>query len=407
MAALYSRQNTDRGWGWWDSSESDPELTSSILSSLARAQECGISISPGCISRSIDYIQLFINQQNLWECAAQMASAVNLFPGGKYTKMLETVKEKGTYLSPFTQLSMAEAYLRNGHKDWAESTAREALQYTVAGPETAYVPAGDRSGWMASTVETTAQALILLTQLPIDNALQPKLAQWLVEETNKSWLSEHEQVLTAYALKRYVDKHPQSINLGAASITVNGVPLESIQVKGNTAKASIAAKMLQSDNSIVIKRDAPGEIFYSIEARVFRPASEESHGGMRVLRRYEVRNAAGLWEEMQGKINPSDPVRCTVIVWPNDRPDTLRVVEPIPSGFEYINSEYVDYYTQEEVRDGAVIHYFCADKNPVYFRYYLRPESEGTFKALPAYAEAIRRPSLRGNSEDASFVVEK
>jgi len=407
MAALYARQNTDRGWGWWDSTQSDPELTSSILSSLARALECGISISPGCISGSINNIQQLFSQQNLWERSAQMASAVNLFPGGKYTKLLDTAKEKGTYLSPFTQLSIAEAYLRNGHTDWAESTAKDALQYTVAGPEIAYVPAGNRSGWMASTVETTAQALILLTQLPIDNELQPKLAQWLVEETSKSWLSEHEQVLTAYALKRYVDKHPQSINLGTPSVTVNGVPIELIQVRGNTAKASIPAKMLQTDNAIVIKRDAPGEIFYSIEARVFQPVSEESHGGMRVLRRYEIRNAAGLWEEMQGKIKPSDPVRCTVVVWPNDRPDTLRVVESIPSGFEYINSEYVDYYTQEEVRDGAVIHYFCADKNPVYFRYYLRPESEGTFKALPAYAEAIRRPSLRGNSEDASFVVEK
>jgi hypothetical protein len=246
----------------------------------------------------------------------------------------------------------------------------------------------------------------LLTKLPVREELQPKLARWLAEESQTSWLSSHEKTLAAYALRCYIDKHPQPTDLGTLAVTVNGVNLGPVPVKGKAARISIPAGMLKdSDNTITIQRDALGEVFYSIEARTYSRITDASANEVRVLRRYEVQNTAGLWEEMKGNISTTSPIRCTVVVWPNDRPDVIRVTEPIPSGFEFVESGYNYYSDNEEVRDSAVIHHMFADKDPVFFRYYLRPESEGTFLALPASAEAIRRPAVKGNSEATLFTV--
>jgi len=90
-------------------------------------------------------------------------------------------------------------------------------------------------------------------------------------------------------------------------------------------------------------------------------------------------------------------VRCTVVTWGDDLSDGVRVVEPIPAGFEYTESDYFQ-YGREEVRDGAVLHYILNNGTPQTFRYYLRAESEGKLIGLPATAEYLRRPSSRGQS---------
>lgn len=91
-------------------------------------------------------------------------------------------------------------------------------------------------------------------------------------------------------------------------------------------------------------------------------------------------------------------MRVTVVVWPNETADALRVIEPLPAGFEFVDSEQ-NGNAREEVRDGALLHYLPVTSSaPVTFRYYLRSESEGTLMALPATGELIRRPAIRGGS---------
>ena len=54
----------------------------------------------------------------------------------------------------------------------------------------------------------------------------------------------------------------------------------------------IPTKLLKDgENTFTLKRDEPGEVFYSIEARVYQPVTDETQQGMRVLRRYEVSDA--------------------------------------------------------------------------------------------------------------------
>jgi hypothetical protein len=115
-------------------------------------------------------------------------------------------------------------------------------------------------------------------------------------------------------------------------------------------------------------------------------------------------NEAGIWTEVNGVVKPNEPVRCTVVVWGDDVSDALKVSEPIPAGFEFVDSDFTA-DALEEVRDGALVHYLMNSGTPTHFRYYLRAEADGSLIALPAVAEYLRRPATRGNSAASEIVV--
>jgi len=82
-------------------------------------------------------------------------------------------------------------------------------------------------------------------------------------------------------------------------------------------------------------------------AQTYRPSLTESGRGVRVARRFETRNDAGVWTEVIGSVKPGEPVRTTVVVWGDDISDALKVAEPIPAGFEYVDSDFTAYPREE------------------------------------------------------------
>jgi hypothetical protein len=204
----------------------------------------------------------------------------------------------------------------------------------------------------------------------------------------------------------YLKAHPEAKELGAVSIQVAGNKVDATPAKiGPSASAQIPFAWLKNGrNPIDIRREGTGQTFYAVEARVFRPGLYENSKGIRVLRRFEVRDAAGIWQELRRPVLTSEPVRCTVVVWGDDLSDALKISEPIPSGFEYVESEKFE-GDADEVRDAAVIHYLVNAGAPQTFRYYLRAESEGKLVALPATGEYLRRPANRGRSASEQIEV--
>ena len=142
----------------------------------------------------------------------------------------------------------------------------------------------------------------------------------------------------------------------------------------------------------------------SLTAEFYRPASSESHTGVRVARKYEVRNAAGVWTELDRAVVTGEPVRVTLSVWGDDISDAVKVDEPIPAGFEFVDSE-VGYGMREEVRDGKLIHYLANVGTPVIIRYYLRAEATGSVVASPPSGQYLRRPAALGHGVELPIHV--
>ncbi|HVT13542.1 MAG TPA: MG2 domain-containing protein [Fimbriimonadaceae bacterium] len=404
--ALLSRNERPDGWGWWEQAPADPVITARVLWALGLARRSGITVYENLL-RGAQYAATDqYNKTNLWEHRALLAASLMLTRAEKARDKIDEVIRRGKSLSPYSKLRMVEAMVMADSAQGASELAESALKDVSNGPDAAFLPTRAGIGWTAGNVETTAAALSAILALDVRKDLQPKFARWLVLPDNDYWRSSEEDATVAWTLSNYVLSHPDPTRIGEVEILVNGMSARSTPAKiGDIALATIPRNLLKSgENTLELKRTESGEAFFTVEASVYRPNLDETVHGVRVLRRFEVQNDAGIWVELNRKVQPGEPVRCTVIAWGDDVPDAMRIVEPIPAGFEFVDGE-ASAWSDQEVRDGAVIHYLVNQGAPQVFRYYIRAEAEGMLTALPAFAEYIRRPADRGQSNGERLEV--
>ncbi|MDR3688447.1 MAG: MG2 domain-containing protein [Fimbriimonas sp.] len=403
--ALLSRTQLYDGWGWWEMAPSEAKITAEVGYALALARNNGYTVFNSTFQAAVGGCQNQYNRTNLWEDRARLAASL-MFLGDKYAPTLcDEVVQRGLKISPFGKLRLAEALIKT-NPGAAQSLVDEVLGLISEGPATAYVPVGFGVGWTASETETTAALLLDLNLLKEKPALQSKLARRLAIPDRQSYSSAEDIASTALALDLYAKEHPDAKEIGQAEVRLNG---SSYQLDHSTVSESAMVEIRDpvlhgGSNTLELTRTGDGEALYTVEVHSYRPQLDESIHGVRVVRRFEAMNDAGVWTEISGHVKPSEPVRCTVVVWGDDLPDALKVTEPIPAGFEYVDSDYTS-YSREEVRDGAVVHYLLNAGTPTYFRYYLRAESDGRLIALPAVAEYLRRPATHGNSNAMEVIV--
>jgi hypothetical protein len=310
-------------------------------------------------------------------------------------------------MSPFAKLRMAEAMLMAESPAGVKELIADAIKDVSNGPNSAFLPTRRGIGWTAGNVETTAQALAAVFWAGSHAELQPKLARWLALPDGSTWRTGEDMATTTWVLSNYARLHPDPNRVGEVEVVVSGASVRSTPAKyGDVALIDIPASLLKAgENKLELRRTEAGEAFYSVDASVYLPRFGETVEGVRVLRRFEVQNDAGTWEELNRNVKPGEPVRVTIVSWGDDIPDAMRIVEPIPAGFEFIDGES-DYASREEVRDGAVIHYLVNRGAPQIFRYYLRAEAEGSLSALPVTAKYMRRPADRGQSQGIRLEVQ-
>ena len=403
--ALLSRDQQPNGWGWWEGAPADPKITAEVGYALALAQKHGYTVYESTKQAAMQGCSSQYRGTNLWEDRALLASSEVMLRQDGAESFINEVIERGIHLSPFSTLRMAEALASKEPKK-ARLLLDRVLPLVSNGPASAYIPLGFGIGWSASQEETAAELLIVLNLLKEEPELQVKLARRLVVPEADSYPGAEDSAALVSAMRLYGKDHPDAKTIGNATVVINGksYPLAPSTID-QSASVEIRENILHGGkNSVVLSRSDGGETLFTVQARTYRPSLTESIRGVRVTRRFETRNDAGVWTEAYGAIKPGEPVRCTVVVWGDDISDALMINEPIPAGFEYVDSDYTA-YARQEVRDGRLVHYLLNSGTPTYFRYYIRAEADGKLIALPATAEYLRRPAARGNSSSTEIVV--
>jgi len=400
--ALLSRTQLPDGWGWWEDSPANPVITANVGHALALGRHAGMQIFDQTWQTAKNGARAQFDRTNLWEFKAQLAATLVELEADNGMENLAEVRERGLHLSPFAQLRMAEA-LVSKDKAGALSIVKEIRKEVSTGPESSYLPVGDGIGWTATEFATNAELLTVLVRLNEYTDLQRQLVNWLTLGRGP-YRSGDENAALARALILYLSRNPSASEVGPVTATIGGQTyalVPSTVSQSSTLDLPLASVPI---GPIRLDRKSGGEVFYTATVRYYRRILTENSTGIRVSRRYELKNAAGIWTEVNRVIHPSEPVRCTVVVWGDDREDAVRVTEPIPTGFEFTDSDVTN-GAREDVRDGAVVHYIVNSGAPVYFRYYLRAESDGRLTALPAIAEYMRRPDQKGQSAATPLVV--
>jgi len=403
--ALLSRTQLNDGWGWWESAPADAKITAEVGYALALAKKHGYTVFDSVYRSAINGCITRYSQTELWEDRARLAATLLFLGDPNGPRLSDEVQIRGIKISPFGKLRLAEA-LAKSHPNEAQPLVESVLGLVSNGPATAYVPIGFGIGWAASETETTAELLTVLNVMHENRELQAKLARRLALPDESGYRSSEDNATLVYALSLYGKEHPDAKSIGEASFSIDGKDFKlTHSTVDESASVEIREPVLHGGtNDVEMERTGEGEAFYTVQVQSYRPTLAESIKGVRVSRRFEVMNEAGVWTEVNGPIKPSEPVRCTVVVWGDDISDALKVSEPIPAGFEYVDSDYTAYALQE-VRDGALVHYLLNIGTPTYFRYYLRAEADGHLIALPAVAEYLRRPATHGNSAATEIVV--
>ncbi len=406
--AMLARDQSPSGWGWWQSSPSSAGITSRALRALTEAKKAGLPVYDRMYKSAVPGAESLYDQINLWDSRALLAASLVEAGSKRSADMMAEVLRRGQSLSPYARIRMAEAEHAQGHVSESKQMLREVLSLVSQGPQSSYMPVGEGLGWTASTTETTAEALVALVTLKMDPSLQPKLARWLAVSEEGGWRTPDDLASIVRSLAVYTKVHPSAGTIGPVTLTVNGLPVATTPVKvGQGVTARVPRELLKdADNVLVLGRTSPGETFVSVDTKVYLPHLEESVRGIRVLRRIEVQNSAGIWVELNRSVKAGEPVRITMVAWGDDLPDALRISDPIPAGFEFVSDESQS-WSREEVRDGAVIHYLTNGGEPQTFRYYIRAESEGRLNVLPASVEFLRRPAVNGQTSSVMVTVQK
>ncbi len=403
--ALLSRDQQPEGWGYWTTCRPTPVVTAEVVRAFGLVQD-KINVPDGMRAAGISAARTAYGRTNLWEYRALLAGAIALSSPDVAKALLDETAKRGQNMSPYAQLRLAEGYLALQDKATASQLVESVIPAVSEGPTSAYLPVGDGVGWNANSMQTTAELLNLIVRLGIHADLQPKLANWLVAPTTDEWPSLEDQTERILGLQAYLTVHPPAESTGEAQVSVGGQTLKMDHAKvGDMLTASIPETLLTAgDNTIRIERTGQGEAFYEVDAVVFRALRHESEEGIRVARRYEVKNAAGIWTELHRPVEAGETVRSTLLVWGDNVPDVLRINDPLPSGFEFVDEDSaVD--SETDVRDGAIVHYVLTQGTPLFLVSYIRAESEGDLAVLPASAEVLRRPENRGQSDESHLTV--
>lgn len=392
--AFLARTFNGQGWGWLEGAPMHARITAHVLEHLLAAK--AVLPSDRLVKGATQGVLAAYRATNLWEDRALLASVAAEADAKAGTPLVDEVLKRGVELSPYARLRLAAALARLGRGPEGLVLVKAVMAGAKDGPSEAFVPSGFGMGWSADEIETTTQALQTLAALGHAPDIQQRLARWIARSRER-WLPLDSEAAIALSLGAYAAEHPGAKALGEIAVTVDG---QAVPVRRSTVAplAAASAKLpATGDPRVVVRSTSAGELFYTVRAKVFLPPDGDHQNGALALRRFEVRGLSGLWEELDRPIRPGEPVRCTVVVWGDDVDDLLQVVEPLPAGFEHVDSDRMG-WAREEVRDGAVIHFVPNSGTPQVFRYYLRSEAEGELTALPVTVESIRRPAHGGRS---------
>lgn len=392
--AYLSRIQTSQGWGYWEGGRISPYVTALVLESLVagRAAEGKVAV-PRITDQFVEQAKQMADYQyrstNLWEHRAVLAAALKAAGFDKADGYLAEVKERGINLSPYARIRLALAL--------KDDNLLDPLVKDVSRGTTSFLPVGSGIGWKAGEAETNAWLLRALAVFGRDRDLQGDILRHLLAN-DSGYRSPEEDLALALALEAYIPKKARPVRISSAKVSLNGKETDLVANRADGSYGVVLPEPITGSNKATLSIAGEGEVFYQIDARIFRPLPDESQRGVRVFRRFEVKNSNGVWEELNRDVRPNEPVRVTALVWGDSLEDPMRLIEPIPAGFEFLEDDWTNGGAYSEVRDGSITHYLDAQGLPLTVRYYIRAETDGKLIVSPAIADILRRPDSRGQS---------
>lgn len=445
LMVLYKRQHDDNGWGWYENDETDPYMTAYVLYGLLEAQKIlpetgiGITVDEKVISRGIASLisQLpAIKEDSVRVYALYVLSHTDRIK----QEWLDEMYAKKEKLTSISKAMLLLAYENAGVEGKAKVLYEMLLSEKIE--ENGYVHWGYVGeeyywwDWEADPLETTAYVLRAMAKRDIENPLITKAIRWLIiNRTGSYWRSTKATGKIIYALCDYLSRTGEMNPDYDLVITLNGETLLKHHVKKGSTLEGLSPvvvpgeKLLNGENQIKIKKDGPGNIYFSSTFTCYRDQKEiaPQDRGFSLIRKYFILEKTAVTDgivytkrPLSGPIKSGDEVLVELQLSVDKRCSYAVIEDYFPAGFEPIKEDenytiggdslytgdYFPWYAGREFRDERIaISASYLSGGTHIFEYILRAQIPGTFEVMPAEAYLMYFPGKYGRTANDRITV--
>ncbi len=465
---LYKYQQSNGGWGIWETSDPTPYLTSYILYTLHEADKAGYTVDNEVISRGKKYLTNYMSGHALTKTTATdskekkydsrrnaNARAYGLYvlaeTGSPDLGLTNNLYEFKDELNLFSKAYLVMTFneLLDGMDGSVASDIRskmntltdEILAKAKENPRGVHFEEDENLYYMFDTnTRTTAIILQMLSRVEPDHPYVPKiLRHLLIEKKDGHFASTQETAVSLIAMLEYIVSSGELDASYNAAVGLNGKELINESFTGENISeqkiAEIALNELQAnnqDNEMTFERNGSGKMYVDMNLKYYLPAEEIKPRDEGILVTHEYYSvddenmenpvsSVKLGETLRGKI--------TVIV-PEDS-YYVMVEDYLPAGLEGVDFSlktskqslqddlyesrnsygwwYYDsswWFNHKEVRDDRMMYFADYLPKGVYeLNYFVRATTPGQFRDKPVLAQELYFPEVFGRTGGRIFEV--
>jgi len=444
LDALAAAQNEDGGWGWWQGSASDGEISSFILFGLTQAEEAGVFVADLMMQQARGYLLATLPAIDMladpWQYNQLAFRYFALSEAGIDTSSgaLE-LASLSSQLSPYAQAVLALAIdnqivgndqARTLFSNLIGTGIRTATGIHWENPDSCRC-------WLNNTTTTTAMVTYALARAEEDAGVLPEAVRYLVSATEPGgdWGSAYETGWSILALNEVMKTSGDLSSSFAFTSLVNGTEIITGLVEGPTQLEAVTASVpvgtlyAEDPNALVINRgEGDGTLYYKAHLLVSRPAEDISPfgRGMSISRVYAQFNDDGSSIFTQEATSGSLVQVQLTLVLENDS-HYLMVEDRIPAGAEILDTRLKtsqqnteDYLLSAPFKNGWGWWYFNSPKvfddrvswstrylpaGTYQLTYSISLTHPGEFQVLPARGWEVYFPETQAVSAGELFTI--
>lgn len=444
LAALSAAQNEDGGWGWWQGSASDGEISSFILFGLTQADKAGVFVEDLMIQQARGYLLATMPAVEMlaepWQYNRLAFRYFALTEAGIDTSggMLE-LASLSSQLSPYAQAVLALALENQLPGNEQARTLFSNLVGTGIRTSTGIHwenPENCRC-WLNNTTTTTAIVTYALARADADSGTLPEAVRYLVSTSRPGgdWGSAYETGWAVLSLNEVMKANGDPSTSFVYSSAVNGTDVINGQAEGSaqleavTASVPVGTLYAEDPNALVINRgEGEGTLYYKAHLLVSRPVEDvQPFGkGMSISRVYaDFNNEGTAIFTQEGTVGVLLQVQLTLVL--EHDAHYLMVEDRIPAGAEILDTrlkttrqDTAEYLVSAPFRNGWGWWYF---NPPTVFddrvswsvnylpagtyqlTYSISLTHPGEYQVLPARSWEVYFPETQAVSAGEKFII--
>lgn len=436
-------QREDGGFAYWKNTpDTWPYLSAFTMYTLVQAQKHGYQVDKTVIDNGIRYLREVLNGMHPspwyhdggWACTKALILYTFALNGTPDFGWMDRMYGDRLNLPLFARAYLLKAYAAaKGNPSVIVELARDLTNSAKVAPTSAHFEDRERDDdmWIYhSTARTTALVLQALVETQPENSIIPKVVRWLTDQQKSGcWRTTQENLYIVDALATYFRAYEREVpNFHGEALLAGGTMLKET-FTGRSLKTAFRAfamseLTLGARYALDFKKDGSGRLYYMVRMNYY-PKSQTvaKEEGIAVSKA-----VAGLatTADASSSIKAGTVARVTLTVSTNQDRTFVVLDDPVPAGFEIINTSFQTasvaereqehgqaewwgfnpFRHREQYDDRAL---FFADYLPagVYsVSYLVRVTSFGTYQMPATRVEGMYEPEIFGQTSSRVVIVE-